>query len=229
MQKILTAVLLLTLASPSSAQQAALLVYQVWEEGIEPYISRILVTPDYLRLDEGSASEGYTLFDRQQEIIYNVSLDERSVLVMDRTDVIPGDNDALILQEEVVEDEQAPRVVGRVPKNVRLLANGELCSELVVIDGVMDDALEALSELKLVLARIQAATLEAMPLEMRTPCDLAGNIYAPERTLRFGLPLQERSAGRSQSLVDFTERFEAGDELFVIPPSFDRRPMFAPG
>ena len=34
-----------------------------------------------------------------------------------------------------------------------------------------------------------------MPLDMKTPCDLAGNVYAADRPLRFGLPLLERAAG----------------------------------
>ena len=104
MRKIVMTLLLFASAASASAQQASLLVYRVWEEGIDPYISRILVTPDYLRLDEGEGSDGFTLFDRQQEIIYSVSLEERSVLVIDHTDMVPGDNDGLILDEEVVEE-----------------------------------------------------------------------------------------------------------------------------
>lgn len=228
MQKILMTLLLLPFTVAASAQQASLLVYQVWEEGIDPYISRILVTPDYLRLDEGDASDGYTLFDRRQEIIYSVSLEERSVLVIDHTDMVPGDNAGLILQEQVTEDPDAPAVAGKRPKRVRLLANGELCAELTVIDGVMEDAVAALAEMKIALARVQAATLDATPLNMRNPCDLASNIYAPDRHLQFGLPVQERATGRSQSLVDFSDDFDAADALFEIPSDFGRRPMLTP-
>ena len=119
-------------------------------------------------------------------------------------------------------------MAGVQPKQLRLFANGELCNEMVVIEGVMDDALEGLRELKVSLARIQAATLEATPLDMRTPCDLAANLYAPERVLDFGLPLQERSTGRSQSLVDFSAEHEADESLFRLPAGFSRRSMFAP-
>ena len=229
MQKILMALVLSLGSAAVLARPASILVYQVWEQGIEPYISRVLVTPDYLRLDEGAAGKSYTLFDRQQEILYNVSMEERSVMVMNVTDPVPEDNDSLILQEEVKVDSQAPTVAGRQPTNVRLLANGEVCNELVVIDGVMGDAVEALAELKLVLARIQAATLGTVPLSMRTPCDLAANVYAADRSLQFGLPLHERSEGRSQSLVDFAADYEAENSLFELPQDFSRRPMFAPG
>jgi hypothetical protein len=227
MQKILMALLVWVISTGALASPAALLVYQVWEQGAEPYVSRIMVTPDYVRLDEGDDAGGYTLFDRRQEILYNV--DDRSVLVMNPTAPVPEDNQALILQEQVKPDEQAPRVAGQQPQDVKLYANGELCSELVVVEGVMQEAVDGLAELKLVLARIQAATLDAMPLETRTPCDMAGNLYAPDRSLRFGLPLQERSEGRSQSLVDFIPDRELPDVLFTLPEQFCRRPMFAPG
>lgn len=229
MQKILIIAALCLVSAGVHARSASLLVYKVWEQGVEPYVSRILVTPDHLRLDEGGASGGYTLFDRQQEILYNVSPQDRSVLVMNPTGFAPDDNAGLILEQEVTEDEQAPTVAGQRPKHVRLLANGEVCTELVVIDGVMDDAVEGLSELKLVLARIQNSTLDAVPLDSRTPCQLANDLYAPDRSLQFGLPLQERSPGRSQSLVDFSDTFDADDALFEVPDAFDRRPMFAPG
>jgi hypothetical protein len=63
---------------------------------------------------------------------------------------------------------------------------------------------------------------------MRTPCDLAANLYAADRPLNFGLPLQERSSARSQSLVDFAPDYQAEDALFQLPADFSRRSMFAP-
>ena len=228
MQKILTSMVLLALSAGTAAGQAGLLVYQVWEEGIEPYVSRVLVTEDHVRLDEGGDGGGYTLFDRQQEIIYNVQTEDRSILVLNAQGPATDGGDSLILNEEVKLDQAAPKVAGEQPKEVRLFANGELCSEMVVVEGVMEDALEGLRELKLSLARIQSATLESMPLSMRTPCDLAANLYAADRPLSFGLPLQERSTGRSQSLVDFAPDHPADDALFELPVDFSRRSMFAP-
>ena len=229
MQKILTSMVLLALSATATAAPAAMLVYQVWEEGADAYVSRVMVTEDYVRLDEGSDAGGYTLFDRQQEILYNVQIEDRSILVMNSDAPMPESNPGLILQEEVEVDEAAPRVAGAQPTQVRLLANGELCSEMVVVEGVMEDALEGLRELKLSLARIQSSTLDATPLSMRTPCDLAANLYAADRPLNFGLPLQERSAGRSQSLVDFSPDYDADDALFQLPADFSRRSMLVPG
>ena len=64
MQKILTLTALLMWSAGAAAVQTGLLVYRVWEEGIEPYVSRVMVTEDYVRLDEGSDVAGFTLFGR---------------------------------------------------------------------------------------------------------------------------------------------------------------------
>lgn len=230
MQTKLIVTLLVGLASGAAfAQNASLLVYQVAEQGTDPYVSRVLVTPDYLRLDEGADDGSFTLFDRRQEILYNVSPEDRSILVLDVTEPVTAEDPGLILQEKVEVDEQAPLVAGRRPTHVTLLANGDECSDMVVIKDTMSDAVAALGEMKTALARMQAQTLAATPLEMRTPCDMAMNVYAPTRSLQYGLPLHERSAGRSQSLVDFDDAHAADDALFVLPDDFDRRPLFSSG
>lgn len=228
MRKLLSALLLCAISIGVSAQTASLLVYKVWEQGIDPYVSRILVTPEHIRLDEGTTSGSFTLFDRSQEIIYNVLAEDRSVLVLDTIGVDDErPESSLILEQEVIPDLGAPLIAGRQPKRIRLLANGEVCSELVVIEGVMEPALEALGEMKRALGRVQAAALDAIPLAMRTPCGLAANVYAADRSVSFGLPIRETSGDRRQLLLDFSADFGAEDSLFVIPDAYSRRPLFA--
>lgn len=228
MQKIVILAGLLFAAATASAQQASLLVYKVWERGIEPYVSRMLITPDHVRLDEGGGVDGYTLFDRDLEILYNVVPEDKVVFVMSSDEPPPDENPALILDARVEVDAQAPKVVGKQPRTVALLANGEVCSELVVIEGEMQDALDGLSELKLALARFQAGMMQAMPLSERTACDLAEGVHAADRSLQFGLPLQERNANRRQVLVDFSSTFEVEAAMFEIPAGYARRPLVAP-
>ena len=229
MQKILSAALLGLLSAITSgnavAESAALLVYKVWEEGVDPYLTRILITEDHVRLDEGADQGDFTLFDRRQEIIYNVAMQDQSVLVIAPQLVEVPANPGLLLSEKDQVDEQAPKIAGVAPHNIELLANNEVCGQLVVVPGLMGDALEGLHEFKQVLARVQAATLAGRPEELQTPCDLASNIHAATRTVDFGLPIQERSEGRAQVLVDFAEEHEVDAGLFVIPEGFGRHSM----
>lgn len=229
-QKILISLIcaLSLFATTAKAEQVAqLLAYQVFEQGIEPYFSRILVTPAYLRMDEGGSSQGFTLFDREQQIIYNVSHEDHSILRIESRSRLPAKPDDLKLEEKWALDAKAPAIAGRQPQNVRLYANGELCLEMVTVPGLMEDAVGALRDFRLLLARVQGETLAAMPADTQSACDLSQYIYAAERVYAFGLPVQESREGRSQSLVDFSDAHKVDDKLFELPA--DYRQMEMPG
>lgn len=228
MQKALTKALFVlgcVVAASVPAVDSGLLVYQVREAGVGPYFSRILVNDDHVRLDEGLDAGDFTLFDRNQEIIYAVSHEEQSVMVINPGPVDIQANDALILNQTEQVDREAPTIAGEAPHNVKLLANGEVCNRLVVVPGLMEDALEGIRELKRVLARVHAATLAGTPPEMQTPCDLAANVHAPTRSLDQGLPIQENSGSVNQTLVDFVEQHPSAEALFELPAGYARTGM----
>jgi hypothetical protein len=208
-----------------AAQPGAQLVYQVAEEGYGNYLSRILVTPDHVRLDEGEDGGGYTLFDRRQEIIYNVLPNERAVLVINPAGTVPERPADLLLEDRVSTDTAAPTVGGAQPQDVELLANGGSCARLVVVPGVMEEALEGLRELRLVLARVQAATMLDVPGGIETPCEQAELVYAPNRDLAHGLPIHYRGPADTRDLVDFRPAAELADALFEIPAGYHRMAM----
>ncbi len=211
------------LSAPLHAQQqAALLAYQVYEDGVEPYFSRILVTPDYLRMDEGRGDGDYTLLDRKAGVIYNVSREDRTVLLIDNKKPLPELPADLTITTKDEADQEAPSIGGRQPHNVRLYANDKLCVELVTLPDTMGPALDGLREFRQVLARVQAAVLADLPEEARQPCDLAQHIFAAGRIYDFGLPVQESREGRSQSLVDYDPAVAVDDDLFVLPEQFEQ-------
>jgi len=206
----------------AAADSAALLVYKVWESGVEPYISRILVTPQFVRMDEGGVDDDFTLLDRAKGVIYNVSHEDKSVLVMYAPEHLPAQKKPLKLEEKVRNDPQAPLLQGRQPQHIDLLSDGQICSSLVTVEGLMPEAVAGLRDFKLVLSRIQGATLASRPLEMQTSCDLAGNVYAADRAFKFGLPIEERDAGRRQLLVDYDPRHPVDVGRFSLPDKYQR-------
>ena len=222
MQKILTTLLAWLAAAPALAVSADLLVYKVWEEGAEPYISRILVTPDHLRMDEGDDEGDFTLLDRRAGVVYNVSREDRSVLVMAPGEAPPSPTPAARLEVRDEPDPEAPRVGGVQPHRVELLADGESCGTLTVLPGRMPAALEGLRELRRVLARVQAASLAAAPPGVAGPCDRATALQAPTWSLDHGLPLSERAPGRTQLLLDHEADFQVPDRLFRLPKDYRR-------
>lgn len=224
MRQIVFLLMLLVSADVWATEQAGLLVYKVWESGLDPYISRILVTPQHVRLDEGQEQGGFTLFQRKQGTIYNVSHEDETVLIMPASKIAPTPEVVLQLSEKLELDSAAPLVAGRQPRQLDLFSNGELCRALVTIEGVMDDALVALAEFRRALAQLQIATLSnATP----TVCEQSEFLYASDRSLKFGLPLSDSYMGKRQLLMDFKQHYTVAPELFLVPNSY--REISIPG
>jgi hypothetical protein len=226
MPTILTAAIgLLLLAATARADTASMLLYRVWESGGEPYLNRVLVTPTHVRMDPGERGLGYTLFDREQDVIYNVSDDDRSVLVIAPT-TVPGEVPAsLRLSETVSAQPDAGPVDGQQPRSVRLDVNGETCREVLAVESVMPEALEGVRELNTVMARMQAVVLPRVPAAYRSDCDLAELVYAPTRWLAFGLPVEERFGERRQVLLHHETATEVDGGLFAVPADYRRMAM----
>lgn len=224
MQQIVFLVMLFLAVDVWAGVQAGLLVYKVWETGLEPYISRILVTPRYVRLDEGEDQGGFTLYDREQRIIKNVSVEDESVLVLRATDKSPEPTAKLELSEKTEIDSGAPPVAGKQPKRLQLFTNGGLCRELVTIQDVMTDAVAGLAEFRRTLAKYRRST----ETDTASPsCDQSEFLYASDRSLKFGLPLYDIYAGKRQELLDFNQQYDAAPELFLVPASY--REVTMPG
>ncbi|WP_456405007.1 hypothetical protein, partial [Thiolapillus sp.] len=174
-------VFLLAVSTLLRAGEADLLVYQVKEPGVDNYISRILITSEYLRLDEGGASgESYTIYDRRAKKIYNVDPLARTVFEMHPPGFQPEPPDEMLLDEKKATDPDAPRVAGQQPEKLQLRVNGETCRELVVVKDTMGAAVSALSELYQALARMQYPAVGS-PGYTQDNCELSEYVFAPQR------------------------------------------------
>jgi hypothetical protein len=210
--------LLLIVAGACQAQRADLLVYEVKEEGLAPYLSRILVTDAFVRLDEGEGSSaGFTLYNRVSHRIYNVDAEDETVLVLQPPDIQPSAPADLKLEQTLTPDREAPRVAGKQPALLILKANGKVCRRLQVLPGAMPRAVQALRELRLALARLQG---DPDPYLQQDPCALAALLYAPARHLAHGLPLVDLMQERRQVLVNFQTDQPVPDDTFQVPDDY---------
>lgn len=222
---ILLASLALPLPAGAGDIGADLLVYRVEESGIEPYISRFLITADYLRMDEGDDDGGYTLYERFSGVIYNVDPEERSVLVIDPPSSRPPSPLVLELSEETLPAAALSPVDGIVPRRHRLLVNGHACEEIVAADGVMAAATVALADFYDRLADQHGTVVPGIPGDLIDPCDLAQHVYAPRRPYSLGLPIEQRSARVHRVLADHAEGVPADEDFFRVPDTFRRVAM----
>ncbi|MBD3618398.1 MAG: hypothetical protein HUJ28_02870 [Chromatiales bacterium] len=192
--------------------------FQESEPGIEPYPVRMLVTPGFLRIDDGVDDGGFVLYDRSSRQIYSVSHEARQILFIEHRDIAIEPPHALVDEVAVSSDPQAPTIGGRAPMQVELTTNGELCHELVAVEGLLEEARLALIEYHETLAGEQAVNLNKTPVEYQTDCMLSSLVFGATRYLDHGFPIQERSYnGYTRALVDYEEYAELSPELFVLP------------
>ncbi|MFP5505028.1 MAG: hypothetical protein ACLGH6_02405 [Gammaproteobacteria bacterium] len=205
---------------------ATVLLWQEQDAGGPPYASRMLVTRDYLRSDEGRDDSDYLLFDRRTRQIFSVSHAQRSVLVIAADPVPAQAGPRPDIDVQVAAQADAPRIAGHVASHVRLSSGGTECLHATVVPGLLPDVAAALRELRGVLAGRQYRDLDKTPEELRTPCFLANYVYAGDRHLQLGLPIQEAvSGGVRRQLEDYRSDQAVPAALFALPSGYERLEM----
>lgn len=225
MHKFLLAAVM-TIASVTSAHAAEvksmMLLYQAQEPGVAPYASRILVTERYVRMDDGVDDGDYLVFDRREGLISSVTHNDQSVFEIPRRAVTAESPLPLELRTRALDvGEDTPQVGGKRPQHHKLHVNEQLCYSVVSVPGLMNDAVAALGEFRLVLAGEHAKMLSRLPADMQDACDLAVNTFEPQWQLQFGLPIQEwDEKGNRQMLMNFDPAFEVDEALFDLPQNY---------
>lgn len=210
------------LPAMAAGVEAIVLNYQVKEVGIPVYPSRIVVTADHVRMDDGVDQGDFVLFDRNERRIYSVSHGDETVLDIPQR-AVPAESPEPITRgvEVLTVDDNVPLIGGSRPVHRRLLVNGDKCHEVVAVPGIVDDAVEALKAFRQVLAGEHASLLPTMPADLRDSCDLAIHTFFPTWQLEFGLPIQSWGAdGSAEALVDYSEKSEVAPALFVLPEGY---------
>lgn len=212
----------LLLGACADAGKATALYYNERDEGGEPFRTRMIVTAQWLRIDEGEGGKDFLLYDRREKTIYSVNAADSRILVLPKRAV---DVASPMKLEHGMERgaEALPAVGGKAVTHYRLSTNRNPCYEVFAADGLMPEAVQALREYRTALAGQQAPALASMPKELQTPCDLANNIFAPVRYLDYGLPVRLTETGvRTSELVDYSADFKADGTLFELPANYRR-------
>ncbi|MEZ5540532.1 MAG: hypothetical protein R3F42_00615 [Pseudomonadota bacterium] len=225
-----TLVVMLALTGPAAApaQEASTPVadrlwYEEQEAGTDPYPVRITVSSAYLRIDDDDDQGDFVLLDRAAGTVYSVSHDERTILEIRPRQSGPGLPDDLVLDAAVTSDQDAPAIAGHAAVLVDLTANGASCYHVAAVPGLLEAAVAGMADYARVLGRRQAESLQTVPQEIQTPCFLARYVYAPDRYLRYGLPIQEwDGAGYRRALVDFRGGVAVDAGLFTLPADYRR-------
>ena len=221
MRNLLGGLGLMLLAAVANAETMQL-TFMEQEQGIEPYQVRMLVSAEYLRIDDGPDAEGFLLLRRADGMVFSIVHENASVLDIPRRDV-PGTPPIPVNpQDEYTPDPAAPQVSGKMVVNYRQHFDGATCFSAVIADDLLPDVRAALTELNLTLAGQQMQTLGNFPPESITPCLLARLVYARQSFLSRGLPLAEwDESGYRRRLMDFHRVEDLPADTFLIPPDYE--------
>lgn len=219
---VIAVVMAALLVACSDAGKATALYYNEQEPDGEAFRTRMIITAQWLRIDEGEGSKDFLLYDRREQTLYSVNAADSRILVLPKraVDVAPPVKLEYSMERGTV---ALPAVGGKVVTHYRLSTNRKPCYEVFAADSLLPDAVQALREYRTALAGQQAPALAGMPKELQTPCDLANNIFAPARYLDYGLPVRLTETGvRTSELVDYNAEFKADTALFELPANYRR-------
>ena len=172
-----------------------------------PYMTRILLSRDYMRLDDGDDHGDFALFDRKDGAIYSVSHDEQRTLLITLQPVLVAPPKPLRHDVEELDTKGVPDIGGEKVSRYYLFTNGSRCTEIYAVKGYYDDAVKAMAAFSKTLAGQHARAIEFMPDEVGSDCDLANNVFVPDRHLSMGFPVRQKDfTGRSRQLVSVKEK-----------------------
>ena len=201
---------------------ATLLNFVEFEKSVEPYATRLIVTNNYMRFDDGEGSADFVLFDRQQHVIYSVNSAEETVMAVHQKDIELNPPFELKLTHTKLDNlKDAPTIAGKQAQHYQFSANGERCYDVIAVPGLMPDVVIALREFSELLASDSKVTFNTLPADLLKPCDISMNTFAPGRHLEFGFPIQEWSMnGSGRSLMDYQLDYQPDQALFDLPQDY---------
>jgi hypothetical protein len=200
--------LVLWLLGVSTVQAANMIALRYIDQdpGDPPYLTRILITPDFMRMDSGEDGGDFVLLDRRQRKVINVMRDNKLAMVFSAGTLPPKPADWKV-----------QLITGKAERGTQrfsLAVKGVVCSEGIAARRAAPDAARALAELKSILAATQYRVWQDSPRDLQHDCDLANQVWESGTVLKLGLPLEEREfTGR-------TRQFESESKLPLQPKLF---------
>ncbi len=191
------------------------------EAGQESYKTRMIITDEFLRIDDGPDNKDFILFDREAGKISSVSYDNQrifEIVYQQLTLEKPAD---LMWEHMIIEAKGAPTIDGIVPTGHSFSANKQTCLQTMSAKGLLEKARIALIEYQTVLAGEHAANFDKTPKDQRQACDSALSIFHATDSLKYGFPIIEwDSAGHRRQLSNYTENADISADLFKLPSDF---------
>ena len=81
MKKILLLIMMAVISACAQKQAGdTLVVFVEQEDGVDPYQTRMIITEDFVRIDDGEGDKDFVLFDRKNMVVQSVTSSEKTIL-----------------------------------------------------------------------------------------------------------------------------------------------------
>ena len=199
------------------------LVYQVMEEGVDPYVVNYYITDTHIRIEDTSDDSGYIIFDIKQNRIQSISHFNKSILRIpeyEHADYVP-DYKVEIEYKEIID---APKISGKSVYSYRVSAvennKSQLCMDIQLVPGLLPDVAGYLQQYQVLLSGQLALNLNNTPEEFLTPCYLTDLVFNEGDYYKKGLPVYEwHSNDKKRLLLDYGTARVAAD-IFETPAGY---------
>ena len=206
-----------------TAIKSTVVIYQESETGIKPYFTRYIVNQYFMRIDDGKPDTGYVLLDRKKNIIYSVSVENESILVIKFAPITikkPPNLVSKLISKNVAEN---LKLEGVPALEHEIRVNGKLCIKNMSVSGVLPNYVAALKQYKAILAGQHASNLFKTPVNMRKNCFMAYNIFEHGLYTAKGLIVRSWNDNGKQSILrDYKKDQKAAAGLFSLPEKYSK-------
>jgi len=227
MKNIIALMILAILTSCSTPPQGdTLVLFMEQEKGVDPYQTRMIITKNFVRVDDGEGAKSFVLFDRNKKVVYSINPEEKTIMAVHEKKTENGMKieppfklEQSFKEMPVMKD--APAIDGMHAKHYQLLTNNQVCYDVVAIKGLMPGVVTALTEFHKHLALDSLQTFNNITADLHNACDMSMTTFAPARQFQFGFPIQEWGNHEyARSLIDYKTNYKAAPTLFDFPQGY---------
>lgn len=227
MKNILLVMMMAVLSACAQKEYGdTLLLFVEQEDGVEPYQTRMIITENFVRIDDGEGDKDFVLFDRKNKIVQSVNASEETIMAVHEKKLKKGQKfePPFELAHKVKEmplKKDAPTIDGEKARHYQLITNNETCYNVIAVKGLMPHVVKALTDFHKHMATDSYVTFNNLPADMHDACDMTATTFKPARQYEFGFPVQEwGKRNYSRSLIDYDVNYQVDPAMFILPKGY---------
>lgn len=204
-------------------QEVYQLLYIEREAGLDEYEVTMLVSDRYLRIDETGEESGFIIYDDKDKVIYSVSHQDKSVLVI-KEHKFSEKNSPVKSSVEYLQLADAPTVSGNVIYNYRVFTgegdNEETCTEIQLVENILPKVRKILRNYQKVVSGQQVKMTDNKITDTQTACFYVDQIYNTAAYYEKGMPIQEWHSNERFKVLSTYKKITINKDKFTIPEKY---------